>query len=117
MSKEITRINVGARMSEAAVFNGVAYLSGQVGNPKGSVTEQTRDCLAEVDRILGAVGSDKTRILSAQIWLADMTTFAQMNAIWDSWVPQGHTPARATGEAKLATPDYLVEVIVTAALN
>ena len=116
MSKEITRINVGARMSEAAVFNWVAYLSGQVGNPKGSVTEQTRDCLAEVDRILAAVGSDKTRILSAQIWLADMTTFAQMNAIWDSWVPQGHTPARATGEAKLATPDYLVEVIVTAAL-
>ena len=82
-----------------------------------NVTDQTRQCLAEVDRILAAAGIDKTRILSAQIWLADMATFAEMNAVWDTWVPQGHTPARATGEAKLATPDYKVEVIVTAALK
>ena len=112
----ITRFNVGPRMSEAVAFNGIVWLAGQVGTPGDSVADQTRQCLAEVDRILGQAGTDKTRILSAQIWLADMTQFAEMNSVWDQWVPQGHTPARATGEAKLATPGYLVEVIVTAAL-
>ena len=92
-------------------------VAGQVGEPGDSVADQTRQCLAEVDRILAAAGTDKTRILSAQIWLADIATFPQMNAVWDAWVPQGHTPARATGEAKLATPAYKVEVIVTAALR
>ncbi|MDH5452795.1 MAG: RidA family protein, partial [Paracoccaceae bacterium] len=77
--------------------------------------QQTRDCLAEVDRLLALAGSDKNHMLRAQIWLADMKDFAEMNAVWDAWVPAGATPARATGEAKLATPDYLVEVIVTAA--
>jgi enamine deaminase RidA (YjgF/YER057c/UK114 family) len=114
---EITRFGVGKRMSEAVAYNGILWVAGQVGNPGDSVTEQTRSCLAEVDRILASAGTDKTRILSAQIWLADMATFGEMNAVWDSWVPQGNTPARATGEAKLATPDYLVEVIVTAALR
>lgn len=117
MNNDIKRIGVGPRMSEAATFNGIAWLAGQVGKPGGSVAQQTADCLAEVDRILAELGTDKTRILSAQIWLADMSTFSQMNAVWDKWVPQDHTPARATGEAKLATPDYLVEVIVTAALK
>jgi enamine deaminase RidA (YjgF/YER057c/UK114 family) len=117
MNTDITRIGMGARMSEAAVFGGVAYLAGQVGQPGGDVTQQTKDALAEVDRILALCGSDKTRILSAQIWLADIATFGQMNAVWDAWVPQGHTPARATGESKLATPDYLVEVIVVAAVG
>jgi enamine deaminase RidA (YjgF/YER057c/UK114 family) len=117
MSKEIKRIGVGARMSEAVCYNGIAWLAGQVGKPGGSVAQQTADCLAEVDRILAEAGTDKTRILSTQIWLADISTFGEMNAVWDKWVPAGHTPARATGEAKLATPDYLVEVIVTAALN
>jgi hypothetical protein len=69
--------------------------------------------LAAVDAILAKAGTDKTRILSVQIWLADISTFAEMNSVWDKWVPAGHTPARATGEAKLATPDYKVEVIVT----
>lgn len=117
MNDDITRIGTGARMSEAVCFNGIIWLAGQVGNPGASVTDQTRTCLAEVDRILAEAGTDKTRILSAQIWLADMADFAEMNAVWDAWVPQGHTPARATGEAKLATPDYRVEVIVTAALK
>lgn len=117
MSKEIKRIGVGARMSEAVCYNGIVWLAGQVGKPGGSVAQQTADCLAEVDRILAEAGTDKTRILSTQIWLADISTFAEMNAVWDTWVPAGHTPARATGEAKLATPDYLVEIIVTAALN
>ena len=114
---EIKRIGVGARMSEAVCYNGLVWLAGQVGNPGESVTEQTKTCLAEVDRILAEAGTDKTRILSTQIWLADMADFAEMNAVWDAWVPQGNTPARATGEAKLATPDYRVEVIVTAALR
>ena len=117
MNTDITRLGTGPRMSEAVACNGIVWLAGQVGNPGDSVADQTRHCLAEVDRILAAAGTDKTRILSAQIWLADMADFPAMNAVWDAWVPQGHTPARATGEAKLAAPAYLVEVIVTAALR
>ena len=117
MNNDITRFGTGPRMSEAVAYNGILWVAGQVGNPGESVADQTRTCLAEVDRILAAAGTDKTRILSVQIWLADIATFAEMNAVWDAWVPQGHTPARATGEAKLATPDYLVEAIVTAALS
>lgn len=113
----ITRYGTGPRMSEAVSYNGILWVAGQVGQAGDDVTAQTRTCLAEVDRILAAAGTDKTRILSVQIWLADMADFAAMNAVWDQWVPAGHTPARATGEAKLATKDYLVEVIVTAALH
>lgn len=115
MNKNITRIGVGARMSEAVMFGGLVYVAGQVGVPGGSVGQQTRDALGEVDRILALAGTDKTRILSAQIWLSDIATFAEMNSVWDAWVPAGHTPARATGESRLAAPDYLVEVIVVAA--
>lgn len=111
---EITRIEPGPRMSGAVVHNGIAYLSGQVGTPGASVTQQTKDVLAEIDRLLAAAGTDKTRLLTAQIWLADIATFAEMNAVWDAWVAPGHTPARWTGEAKLATPEYTVEIIVTA---
>ena len=111
------RIECGTRISEAVIHNGVVYLAGQVGNPGDSVADQTREVLAQVDRLLALAGTDKTRILKAQIWLADIADFAEMNAVWDAWVPQGHCPARATGEAKLATPDYKVEVIVTAALR
>lgn len=117
MNSDITRFGTGLRMSEGVAYNGILWVAGQVGQPGASVADQTRQCLAEVDRILAAAGTDKTRILSAQIWLADIATFGEMNAVWDKWVPQGHTPARATGEAKLATPDYKVEVIVTAALR
>lgn len=112
---EIKRIECGARMSEAVVYNGLIWLAGQVGAPGESVTEQTRAVLANIDRLLAAAGSDKTRILSTQIWLADIADFAEMNAVWDAWVPAGNCPARATGEAKLAAPDYRVEIIVTAA--
>ncbi len=117
MTTDIKRIGTGPRMSEASCYNGIIWVAGQVGNPGESVAAQTQTCLSEVDRILATAGTDKTRILSAQIWLADMTTFAEMNGVWDAWVPQGNTPARATGEAKLATPDYAVEVIVVAALR
>ncbi|SIP99779.1 Enamine deaminase RidA, house cleaning of reactive enamine intermediates, YjgF/YER057c/UK114 family [Paracoccus thiocyanatus] len=114
---DITRIETGPRMSQAVIHNGTVYLAGQVGTPGDPVAEQTREVLAQIDRLLAECGSDKTRILSAQVWLADMGDFAQMNAVWDGWVAPGHAPARATGESALATPDYKVEIIVTAAQN
>jgi enamine deaminase RidA (YjgF/YER057c/UK114 family) len=117
MNPDIVRIGPGPRMSEAVAYNGIVWLAGQVGTPGASVADQTRQCLAEVDRLLTEASSHKTRILSVQIWLADMADFAEMNSVYDAWVPQGHTPARATGQAKLASPDYKVEVIVTAALR
>ena len=113
----IQRFDAGKRMSEATVHGGIVYLAGQVGNPGDSVTDQTREVLAQVDRLLAECGSDKTRILSAQVWMADMADFAEMNAVWDAWVAPGHAPARATGESALATPDYKVEIIVVAAQN
>lgn len=113
---DIKRIECGERMSEAVIHGGVVYLAGQVGSPGASAGEQTREVLAEVDRLLTAAGTDKTRILRAQIWLSDMADFAQMNEAWDAWVSKGNAPARATGESKLASPDYKVEIIVTAAL-
>ncbi|MFH5774634.1 RidA family protein [Paracoccus sp. NGMCC 1.201697] len=114
---DIKRIETGTRMSQAVIHNGTVYLAGQVGNPGASVTEQTQQVLAQIDRLLAECGSDKTRILSAQVWMADMSQFADMNAVWDAWVPAGHAPARATGESALATPDYKVEIIVVAAQN
>ena len=114
---EITRLEPGKRMTNAVIHNGIVYLAGVVGEPSGDVTSQTKEVLAEIDRLLALAGSDKTRILRAQIWLADMTTFSQMNAVWDAWVAPGHAPARATGEARLATPAYLVEIIITAVVN
>jgi enamine deaminase RidA (YjgF/YER057c/UK114 family) len=112
----ITRHETGARMSAANIFNGVIYLAGQVGEGE-TVTEQTQSILAEIDRLLALCNSSKERILSAQIWLADMADFAEMNAAWDAWVPAGNTPGRATGEAKLAAPQFKVEIIVVAAQN
>lgn len=112
----IERIESGPRMSQIVVANGTVWLAGQVAAPGASVAEQTKGILARIDNLLKTAGTDNTRIVSAQIWLADMADFAEMNAVWDAWVPQGHAPARATGEAKLATPDYKVEIIVTAVL-
>lgn len=113
---EITRLETGPRMSQAVIANGFVFLAGQVGEPGTSVTAQTQAILAQIDALLAQAGTDKTRIVQAQVWMADMADFAQMNAVWDAWVPQGHAPARATGESALATPDYKVEIIVTAAL-
>jgi enamine deaminase RidA (YjgF/YER057c/UK114 family) len=112
----IQRFEVGPRMSQAVVYRGVAYLAGIVADDLvPSVTEQTRQILGKIDRLLAAAGSDKTRILKANIWLADISKFGEMNAVWDAWVAKGQPPARATVEAKLATPDYLVEIMVEAA--
>ena len=112
---DIQRFETGPRMSQAVAHGGLVWLAGQVGAPGESVTVQTTEILANIDRLLAAAGSDKTRILSATILLTDIRDFAEMNAVWDSWAPQGHTPARATMEARLATPAYRVEIIVTAA--
>ena len=113
----ITRLHAGPRMSQAVIHGGVVYLAGQVANEaKGrSVAEQTREILAAVDRLLQEAGSDKAKILSTTIYLADIATFAEMNAVWDAWVPAGHAPARATVEAKLAAPAYAVEIACIAA--
>ena len=113
---DIKRIETGPRMSQAVVHNGTIYLAGQVGKPGASVTEQTTEVLAQIDRLLAECGSDKTRILSAQIWMADMADFGAMNAVWDAWVPAGHTPPRATVQAKLARPDWRIEIVATAAV-
>jgi enamine deaminase RidA (YjgF/YER057c/UK114 family) len=113
----IKRFETGPRMSQAVVHGNTVYLAGQVADdPRADVRGQTVQVLASIDRLLAAAGTDKTRILSATIYLADIGTFAQMNAAWDAWVPQGHTPARATVEARLAAPQYKVEIQVLAAV-
>jgi enamine deaminase RidA (YjgF/YER057c/UK114 family) len=112
----ITRHDTGPRMSKAVVHGNTVYLAGIVANaPKGkSIAEQTKDILAQIDGFLGKAGTDKSKLLSANIWITDMKEFAEMNAVWDGWVVPGHTPARATVEAKLASPDYKVEIMVVA---
>ncbi|MBL4751172.1 MAG: RidA family protein [Amylibacter sp.] len=112
----IERLHTSQRMSKIVKHNGVVYLCGQVGKPQDNVADQTRECLRLVDELLAQAGTSSKNMLQAIIWLADMKDFAEMNAVWDAWVPEGHAPVRACGEAKLATPDYLVEVIITAGL-
>lgn len=111
----ITRFDQGPRMSQAVVHGDTVYLAGQVASPGESVTVQTRGILAQIEALLARTGSSKQHLLSATIWLADMADFAEMNAVWDGWIADAPAPARATGEAKLATPDYKVEIIVIAA--
>jgi enamine deaminase RidA (YjgF/YER057c/UK114 family) len=113
----ITRIGVGKRMSAAVAHGDTVYLAGQVADTTAgrSVGEQTAEILATIDRLLAEAGTSKTRMLMVTIYLADIATFAEMNAVWDAWVPGGHTPARATVEAKLAAPQYTVEIAVIAA--
>ena len=113
----IQRIEPGARMSAAVVHGNTVYLAGQVArNAAGrSVTEQTKDILSIIDGLLAQAGTDKSKLLSANIWITDMAKFNEMNAVWDAWVSPGNTPARATVEAKLAAPGYHVEIMVVAA--
>ena len=113
----IQRIEPGARMSQAVIHNGVVYLAGQVaGKAKGgSVAEQTKDILEIIDGLLQEADSDKSKLLQTQIFLTDISTFAEMNKVWEGWVSPGNVPARATIEAKLASPDYKVEIMVIAA--
>jgi enamine deaminase RidA (YjgF/YER057c/UK114 family) len=104
-------------MSEVVIHGGVVYLAGQIAEDASQdVGGQTRQVLAAIDALLAEAGTDKTRLLTAQIFLADMADFAAMNAVWDVWVPTGQTPARATVQAKLAKPEWKVEIVVSAAL-
>lgn len=113
----ITRVNVGKRLSDMAVYNGVAYLAGQVADDASQdITGQTRQILATIDKLLASAGTDKTRLLMVQIMVANMKEFDGMNKAWDEWVPAGHAPPRATIEARLASADYKVEIVVTAAV-
>jgi enamine deaminase RidA (YjgF/YER057c/UK114 family) len=113
----VTRLHAGPRMSQVVIHGSTIYLAGQVADQaKGkSVGDQTKEILATIDRLLGEAGSDKTQILSTTIYLADIGAFAEMNAVWDAWVPAGHAPARATVEAKLAARPYTVEIACIAA--
>lgn len=114
---DVQRYDVGPRMSKVVVHGNTVYLAGIVADgPKGKSTgDQTKDILRQIDGFLAKAGIDKTKLLSANIWITDMANFAEMNAAWDSWVAPGNTPARATVEAKLASPDYKVEIMVVAA--
>jgi enamine deaminase RidA (YjgF/YER057c/UK114 family) len=113
----IERHETGPRMSKAVVHGNTVYLAGIVADsPKGkNMTEQTKSILSQIDGFLARAGTDKGKLLSANIWITDMAKFGEMNAVWDAWVSPGHAPARATVEAKLASPDYLVEIMVVAA--
>jgi enamine deaminase RidA (YjgF/YER057c/UK114 family) len=112
----IRRIDVGKRMSDIVIHNNTVYLAGQVGNGN-TVAEQTKDILATIEKLLAKAGSNKSKILQTIIWLSDMSTFAEMNSVWDAWVDPANPPARATGEAKLAAAQYKVEIIVVAAVD
>jgi len=112
---EIQRFETGTRMSRVVVHNHTVYLAGQVGNASDDVADQTREALARVDALLKSVGSSREDLLQVVIWLSDMADFEAMNSVWDAWVPAGHAPARACGEARLARPELKVELIVTAA--
>lgn len=112
----IRRLHPGPRMSQAVVHGTTVYLAGQVAaDPSQDVAGQTRQILGQIDALLAEAGTDRSRILSANIWLADVSTFAQMNSVWDQWVDPAHPPARATVEARLAAPQYKVEIAVIAA--
>jgi enamine deaminase RidA (YjgF/YER057c/UK114 family) len=114
---KIERHDTGPRMSKAVVHGDTVYLAGIVADaPKGkSMAEQTKSILSQIDGFLAKAGTDKNKILSANIWVTSMADFAEMNAVWDAWVSPGNAPARATVEARLASPDYKVEIMVVAA--
>jgi enamine deaminase RidA (YjgF/YER057c/UK114 family) len=116
----VKRIQVGPRMSQAVVHGNVVYLAGQVSPPDAGATSvgaQARVILGQIDRLLAEAGTSKQNLLSAQIWLKDIGTFGEMNEVWDKWVAPGSTPARATVEARLAGPQYLIEIAAIAAID
>jgi enamine deaminase RidA (YjgF/YER057c/UK114 family) len=112
----IERIKVGQRMSQAVIYGATVYLAGQVADDPGAdVAGQTRQILVNIDELLVKAGTDKSKLLSATVWLSDISTFDQMNAVWDEWVTPGNPPARACVESKLARPEFKVEIMVVAA--
>lgn len=113
----VQRIDVGARMSEAAIHNGTVYLAGQIAEDgTQDIAGQTRQVLAAIDALLAKAGTDKSKILMTQIFLKDLNDFPDMNSVWDAWVVPGHTPPRATVQANLAKPEWKLEIVVTAAV-
>jgi enamine deaminase RidA (YjgF/YER057c/UK114 family) len=114
----IKRIKVGPRMSQAVVHGNTVYLAGQVATETagGSVTAQTKEILAQIDALLAEAGTDKSKLLSANLYVVDMATFPEINAVWDAWVSPGNTPCRTTVQATLAAPKYAVEIGVIAAI-
>ncbi len=115
----IQRIDTNERMSQIVIHDNTVYLAGQValGAPGESATAQTKDILARIDELLGKAGTDKSKLLSATIWLSSISDFDEMNGVWDAWVSSGHQPARACVESKLAAPQFNVEIGVIAALD
>ncbi|PRC92292.1 RidA family protein [Solimicrobium silvestre] len=117
-NQEIKRFHVGTRMSEMAVYNRTVYLAGQVtADDSLDIAGQTSSVLAQIDTLLAEAGTDKSHILMCQIYLSDLTHFAAMNQVWEGWVAKGNTPPRATVQAALANPAWLIEVVITAALK
>jgi enamine deaminase RidA (YjgF/YER057c/UK114 family) len=115
---EIKRLHVGKRLSEVAIHNGTVYLAGQIpDDASADIVGQTREVLGHIDRLLGEAGSDKSRILACQIYIADLADFDGMNTAWDAWVADGNAPPRATVQAKLANPAWRLEIVVTAAVR
>ncbi len=113
----VQRFDVGPRLSEMAVHNGVCYLAGQVaGDATQDITGQTRAVLAQIDALLARAGTDKSKILMCQIFVVDLAEFPALNAVWEAWVAPGNAPPRATVQARLAKPEWKVEMVVTAAL-
>jgi enamine deaminase RidA (YjgF/YER057c/UK114 family) len=114
----LKRLHPGKRMSQGVSRGDIVYLAGQVAETKagGPVAEQTREILGQIDKLLAEAGTDKTKIMMATIYLADIKTFSEMNSAWDAWVAEGATPARATVEAKLVAPEYKVEIAVVASI-
>lgn len=111
----IQRLDTDKRMAQAVIHGGMVYLAGQVALGR-TIEDQTQGVLNRIDGLLNKAGTDKSRLVTATIWLADMADFAAMNSVWEEWVDAANPPARATGEVRLATPDYRIEIIVTAAL-
>ena len=113
----VQRFDVGPRLSEMAIHNGTIYLAGQVPEDESlDIEGQTRQVLAAIDALLARAGSDKTKLLMVQIFIADLADFEGMNRAWDAWAPEGHTPPRATVQARLARPGWKIEIVATAAV-
>ena len=113
----IERLDVNARRSRVVKHNGVCHLSGQFSDSGGDIAQQTRETLARIDELLARAGTDRSKLLTAQIWLRDMADFAGMNAIWDAWVTPGSPPTRCCGQVLMADPDMRVEIVVSAAAD
>ena len=113
----VQRFDVGTRLSEMAVHNGVCYLAGQVAaDGSQDISGQTQQVLASIDALLGRAGTDKSKLLMVQIFIKDLADFPALNAVWEAWLPAGNAPPRATVQANLAKPEWRIELVVTAAL-